>query len=372
MEESPLYLSHQLISYRGNKRKLLDLLDVGLKFVSGRVGKEKLDILDGFSGSGVCSRFFKRYASSLVTNDLQPYAAILSDCYLRNRSEIDMSQLRSIVQELRTLKLEPCDGFIQRLYAPADDQNIQPGERVYFTSRNARILDNICRAAQELDPELRPLILGPLLASASKHSNTAGHFKSFLRDRHTKLGAFGGSTGSWRDVIMAEIDLSVPVLSRFETDCRSTCMDIDALVDEMDGVDVAYFDPPYGPQPYGYLYFMLDLLVTYKEPRDISEVAGVPTDWSRSQYSTEKDTLDLIVSLVKRVPASFVMLSYSDEGQITPERLTAALAEFGKIQIVDRQHQRMNSAWGSDKHGTRGQKGSRPMVTESLYVVEKS
>lgn len=370
--ENNLYLTSQLISYRGNKRKLLGLLQTGMEIAQERLGQEKLRILDGFAGSGVCSRFLKRYASLLIANDLQPYGAILSECYLSNRSTIDLPRLRSAIRDLRTCKLDPCDGFIQRLYAPADDANIQPGERVFFTARNARILDNICREVQTLDADIRPLILGPLLASASKHSNTAGHFKSYLRDRNTKLGAFGGATGSWRDVIMAEIDISTPVLSRFETECRTMCMDVDTLVDTLEDVDVAYLDPPYGPQPYGYLYFMLDLLATYREPLEVSEIAGVPKDWTRSRYSTENDTLSLLTSLAERTPAKFVLLSYSNEGKVSPERLEAGLSALGRVDVLSQKHQRMNSAWSSDKQKTRGRRGSRPMVVEHLYVLEKS
>jgi adenine-specific DNA-methyltransferase len=371
-EEDEAYLTKQLISYMGNKRRLLPLLADGLRIPLDRLGKEKLSILDGFSGSGVCSRFFKRYASQLIANDLQPYAATLSQCYLRNRSEIDIPDLRSTISELRRLKLAPCDGFFQSMYAPKDEANIQPNDRVFFTRRNALILDNVCRTAQSLDVGLRPLILGPLLSETSIHSNTAGHFKSFLKDRNTKIGCYGGASGAERDVITADIEVLSPVLSRYETDCVVHCKDICDLVASLDEIDVAYFDPPYEAQPYGYLYFMLDLLVTYQRPVEVSEVAGVPQDWVRSQFSTEKDTLHLIVDLVQKTKARFVLLSYSNEGQIAPERLKAALGSLGKLTVLEKAHPRMNSAINSDANKTRGRKGTKPMVVELLYILEKA
>jgi adenine-specific DNA-methyltransferase len=372
LEEDPVFLTQQLISYRGNKRKLLPLLGEGLSIAKTRLGRDQISILDGFAGSGICSRFFKAHASLLIANDLQPYAATLGRCYLHNRNAVNLPALRRVISDLRTAKLDKCDGFIQSLYAPREDDNIKEGERVFFTRRNALILDNVCRRVQQLDESTRALILGPLLAEASVHSNTAGHFKGFLKDRTSKRGAFGGATGSQYDVITAEIDVRAPVLSRFDRDCRIYCKDIDDLVADLEEMDVAYYDPPYEAQPYGYLYFMLDILVSYQEPKEVSEVAGVPKDWIRSQYSTEKDTLDLIVSLVERTRARFVMLSYSNEGQIAPDRLSHALARLGKMTILEQRHQRMNSARGSDKHGTRGHRETRPMVIERLYVVEKS
>ena len=64
MSESPAYLAEQLIAYRGNKRKLLSLLEQGLQRVRQRLGDRKLRILDGFAGSGICSRFFKQHANA--------------------------------------------------------------------------------------------------------------------------------------------------------------------------------------------------------------------------------------------------------------------------------------------------------------------
>lgn len=372
MVESPGYLNSQLISYRGNKRKLLLLLEEALGVVQTRLGNRKLKILDAFSGSGVCSRFFKRYADLVISNDLQPFATLLAQCYLTNQSDVDTTDLSRLIDLLEKQKLLPQpSGFIERLYAPKDDQNIQPGERVFFTTRNARILDNVCRSLEGVDPALRRLVLGPLMAEVSIHSNTAGHFKSFLKNRETGLGCFGGKTGSMRERFMADITIRQPILSAYECESKVFCMDANTLVRELDEIDVAYFDPPYGSQPYGYLYFMLNLLADYTEPKAVSTVAGVPRDWIRSQYSTTKSGLEPLMDLIAATPTKFVLLSYSNEGKITLDEIEKGLGALGTFTSVSQSHPRFNSSAQSSKHGTRGKRGARLRVQEYVYVLEK-
>ena len=71
--ENERYLTEQLITYIGNKRKLLSFIENPLMEVKTQLGKDKLSIIDGFAGSGVVSRFFKKHSSNLYTNDLEDY-----------------------------------------------------------------------------------------------------------------------------------------------------------------------------------------------------------------------------------------------------------------------------------------------------------
>src|ERR1700736_1911419 len=82
--ETPAYLQEQLITYIGNKRSLLNHIGDALSKVKKRLGKERLTILDAFSGSGIISRYCKAHAEYLAANDIEQYATIISRCYLRN------------------------------------------------------------------------------------------------------------------------------------------------------------------------------------------------------------------------------------------------------------------------------------------------
>lgn len=85
-KENSSYLQEQLITYIGNKRALLGCIEDATQYVCENLGNPKLEILDGFSGSGVVLRLFKRYASRLATCNLENHARIISECFLANRT----------------------------------------------------------------------------------------------------------------------------------------------------------------------------------------------------------------------------------------------------------------------------------------------
>lgn len=218
--ESADYLSRQLITCLGNKRALLPEIEAAVAKVQRRLGRSRLRVLDGFSGSGSVSRLLKRHASCLVVNDLEDYAAVAARCYLRNRSTVDMRGVTSVIAGLNA-EVERSRlpiGFIEELYAPGDDDRIIASDRVFYTRSNARRLDVYRQLIEDVPPDLRDVCLGPLLSEASVHANTAGVFKGFYKDRHTGLGRFGGSHGDALERIRGRIALDVPPLSRHEAE----------------------------------------------------------------------------------------------------------------------------------------------------------
>lgn len=142
--ESPEYLSRQLVTYIGNKRALLGQIGSAVERVKRRIGKTRLRVFDAFSGLGVVSRFLKAHASSVISNDLEDYAAVTARCYLRNRSTVDFGAISRVVADLNdrvtTDLFSP--GFIEEMYSPRDDTRITKDDRVFCTRNNARRLDN--------------------------------------------------------------------------------------------------------------------------------------------------------------------------------------------------------------------------------------
>lgn len=145
--ENPDYLSRQLLTYIGNKRALLGHIGRALEKVKRRLGRQRLRILDAFSGSGVVARFFKAHASLLISNDIEDCAAVVGRCCLRNRSTVDLPALGAVVADLNgrvsTAPMPP--GFIEKLYSPRDEGRITREDRVFYTKANARRLDNYRR-----------------------------------------------------------------------------------------------------------------------------------------------------------------------------------------------------------------------------------
>ena len=363
--ESPAYLTQQLLTYIGNKRALLPLIGRAVRRAKERLGRTHLKTFDAFSGTGVVSRFLKAHSSCIVSNDIEGYAATTSRCYLANRSCIDTDALQQAVAELNHLvDRDMPRGFIEELYAPEDEGNIKATDRVFYTRENARRLDNYRRLVVMYPEWMRDFLVAPLLSLASVHVNTSGVFKGFHKDRATGVGRFGGSSSDALSRIMQRTELDAPVLSSYECEFKVLQFDANFAAEQVSGVDLAYIDPPYNQHPYGSNYFMLNLLDKYERPTRVSRVSGIPKDWQRSGYNTRAKSLPLLASLLEKLDAKFMLLSFSNEGFIRLAAMRSLLADLGEVLEFDMKY--------NSFRGSRNLRNRNVHVTEHLFLVEKS
>lgn len=390
--ENPEYLTSQLITYIGNKRALLDFIGEGVGIVQKELGKEKLDCLDIFAGSGIVSRFLKQYASSITVNDLENYACIISRCYLANKSEIDLEKLQKLYKELQADiesevekyagqtpsagTKENLPGFISELYSPADENDIQKSDRCFYTKYNANYLDLARQIIDRRVPaEYRDFFIAPLLSEASIHANTAGIFKGFYKNSKTGVGQFGGNGKNALSRITGKVQLKFPVFSNYECKSRVFSQNANELVlnkelynfgvSGRDSFDLAYFDPPYNQHPYGSNYFMLNLLADYKRPdtKRISRVSGIPRDWNRSAYNKKKKVAAVFSELVKNVRAKYVLISFNSEGFISKDEMIELLSACGQVRVLESEYNAFR--------GSRNLSGREIHVKEYLFLVKK-
>lgn len=364
-EENPAYLREQLITYIGNKRSLLGAIETAVQQVCARTGKDRLRVADAFAGSGIVSRMMRKYAASLVSNDIEDYARVVAECYLTNANEVPLADLRELISQFNFVaESEPVtNGFIRRLYAPRDEAAITPEDRVFYTIDNAQRLDTY-RALIETAPEaLRAYLLGPLLSAASVHANTAGVFKGFYKERGSGKGKFGGTGADALNRITAPITMKLPVLSRFNCETEVLQMNSNELAGKLRGCDFAYFDPPYNQHPYGSNYFMLNLLVRNEEPSEISAVSGIPANWQRSDYNVRSKAPLRLFELLEEIDSQFVLLSYNSEGFVAPEELREVLHGLGRVDEVQLNY--------NTYRGSRNLRDRPIHVTEHLYLLEK-
>ena len=389
LSENPQFLQNQLITYIGNKRALLDFIGCGVGEVQKRLGRQKLSCLDLFAGSGIVSRYLKQYASAITVNDLENYSCIINRCYLSNKSKIDLEKLTSLHANLckkidrKLALLEKSEGgyktagFISELYAPADENQIEKGERCFYTPYNAAYLDLARQLIEkEVPAELRDFFIAPLLSEASIHANTAGIFKGFYKNSKTGKGQFGGNGRNALSRIRGKISLPFPVFSEFNCKSRVFSCDANTLVQDpalyekaytTDGLfDLAYFDPPYNQHPYGSNYFMLNLIADYKRPDadNISRVSGIPRDWNRSDYNKKRKVAEVFVELVRNVRARYVLVSFNSEGFIPRDEMIELLSSCGKVEVLEADYNAFR--------GSRNLSGREIHVKEFLFLVEKS
>ena len=363
--ENPDYLTRQIMTYIGNKRSLLQFITKGINFVQKKLGKDKLNLFDVFSGSGVVSRYFKQYAETLLVNDLERYSKVINDCYLANPSERDLADMERVhCRLLAKIAAQPLEsGVIAKLYAPLDDNNIQPGERVFYTRRNAMYIDTMRKFIDDIPPKYKTFFLAPLLVQASVHANTSGVFKGFHKNRATGIGQFGGSHQDALLRIKGDIQLPMPIFSNF--DCQTTVYhgDSNEIIKTAPEVDLAYLDPPYNQHPYGSNYFMLNLILDNRYPEAISKISGIPENWNRSRYNKRQFAYETLTDLVSNIKAKYVLLSFNSEGFIPLEAMKSLLKKIGEVRTLETSYNTFR--------GCRNLSNRDIHVTEYLYLLEK-
>ena len=389
MTENPAFLTEQLITYIGKKRALLPFIGQGVEIVRRELGKEKLTCLDIFSGSGIVARYLKQFSTFIAANDMESYSVLINRCYLSNKDDIPSARIAQLHENLISAVAEHLDalqgrrasgdvvsepGFISRLYAPHDENNIQKSDRCFYTTYNAAYLDFARQLIDEIVPEeLHHFFIAPLLSEASIHANTAGIFKGFYKNSKTGVGQFGGNGKDALSRILGKIELKLPVFSNFS--CQSQVFNCNAnelvtseeLYDACGGIyDLAYFDPPYNQHPYGSNYFMLNLVANYKAPEEdaISRVSGIPRNWNRSAYNKKRQVADAFLDLVNNVRARYVLVSFNSEGFIPKDEMIALLSQVGSVQVLESKYNTFR--------GSRNLSAREIHVKEYLFLVRKN
>lgn len=361
--ENAAYLKQQLITYIGNKRSLLPFIETGLLLVKRDLGVDKVSFLDLFSGTGVVARMARQHARVIHCNDLELYSQITNQCYQTNQLDLDACGLATELSRLRAaIDADLTPGFVAELYAPQNDDDIKRGERVFYTRRNATFLDAFCRAIEDTPEHLRPYVLAPILSQASMYANTSGVFKGFYKNKEG-IGQFGGTFKNALPRIMRNIEITSPILSQISCESYVHRQDANALVRELDSVDVAYLDPPYNQHPYGSNYFMLNLLCDYRRPTEVSSVSGIPKNWNRSLYNKPQHSETALFDAVENVRAKFVLISYNSEGFIKHDRFLSELSILGEVSVMDTRYNTFR--------GCRNLSDRDIYVTENLYLIDK-
>ncbi len=361
---SEYFLSH-LITYLGNKRKLLPFINEAIVKVKNLLKKDKITAFDGFSGSGVVSRLLKYHTTYLVSNDFEDYAYTINKAYLTNKKDIDIPRLEKAIKYLNDNKLKKTesDYFITNNYAPKNDNDIKVGERVFYTRKNAEIIDNIRYMIEhEIDDDLKIYCLSALLIKASIHNNTSGVFKGF--HKKNGIGHFGGAGENALIRIKGEITLDVPIFADAENNTKVFCKDTNELVKEIEPVDLAYYDPPYNQHPYGSNYFMLNIINGGKPVAIQNGASGISKNWQRSDYNKAEPAEKAMDELIKNTSAKYVLISYNNEGIIPIEKFQRIVSKHGSWELLEQEY--------NTYRGSRNLRDRSNKVKELLWLIKKN
>ena len=333
--ENENYLSEQIITYLGNKRKLLDYIANEVEDALKELGIEKAKICDLFSGSGVVARRLKQYSSRLYANDLEEYSYVINDCYLTNPEDFNEGFYNECLEKVLSYP-SVSGGVITTNYAPKNDKSIKEGERAFYTHDNAVRIDTIREAIDVFVPEsYKKFFLAPLLYEASVHANTSGVFKGKKKKKKENIGKFGGEGENSLDRILGKIEIKKPVFSNHSCQVTLFKEDANVLVKHLRGIDITYIDPPYNQHPYGSNYFMLNTILKNEVGHNISKVAGIPDDWNKSQYNKRNEALKSFEQLVSDIDSKCLIISYNNEGFISLDEMQSMLSKYGEVTVKE-------------------------------------
>ena len=361
MEE---YIHQSMFTYLGNKRKLLDFIEEQILVIKKKLGKDKLVMLDGFSGSGVVARMLSGHASELHTNDLEVYADTSCNCYVKQPTGPQKEKIAKHIEKMNELaeKGPYVEGIMTKYYAPKSTNNIKEGEVCFFTHENALIIDTLRHYIEKkVENDLTDWLLAPLLVKSIIQANTMGHTQAFFKDGD--VGTFHKSENCWNRV-SEPIRVECPIWS--PEPCKVTCHNQSAndLVKKLKGpLDVIYFDPPYNHHKYSHMYFLLNIIATNVKPAKWLEVTHMPVAEERNESpynkleSAIKSMSELIADSLKI--SKYILISYNDEGIIGPKDWRKILDPYDYTK-VKKKYKRFTGA-----NGEAGQ------VYEIIYVISR-
>jgi adenine-specific DNA-methyltransferase len=380
MEED--YYTKHIITYMGNKRKFVGKIKEIIELVKNEIGEKNINIAEGFSGSGVLSRVFKDsvmgdYSQPLknfYVNDLAGYSNTLNQCYLTSSEDFTPDILEELCYHLKRINYflsiaENKEPFISKYWAPKDDNNIQEGERAYFTQKNAEIIDkSMYYIHNYVEERLKPYLLAPLLVECSIHNNTNGQFSAYYKNAEKTKGMYGGKNKIDVKRICGEITPKLPILSNKKANVIISQEDANIWVKNIPDVDLVYYDPPYNKHPYNIYYFLLDIINNWDIEQEIPDTyRGQPKNWTKSSFCSYTKAIKVFEKLIMDTKSKFILISYNSKGIISIEEMDTILSRKGKVYKIPVDHNVYNKLIGiaAKKRQKKNEK-----INEFLWLVD--
>ena len=368
------YLKKQIITYLGNKRKLITNIETIVKRIYNEKN-EKLIIGDGFSGSGIVSRMLKRYAKKLYVNDIADYSKILNQCFLSNISPKSLRHLKELVNESNsyvddkiTLNEKLKDPWISKHWAPSGE--IKTTDRVYFSENNAKRIDWYYEFIQNKVPEqYKHFFHAILIVQSSIHNNTLGQFSSFLKNENNTYGQFGGKNENDLERILSNIKMDIPVYENHNCNVYIDQTDTNEWVKNDVVYDLVYYDPPYNKHPYCIYYFLLDIIAKWNTNELIpNTVRGQPKNWKKSNYNSLTKAESSFDELIKNTNSRYILISYNNKGIIESKNMKDILEKYGSVEKITLEHKTYNRYKGINE--AKRQKEDEK-INEYLWLLKK-
>ena len=125
--------------------------------------------------------------------------------------------------------------------------------------------------------------------------------------------------------------------------------------------DIVYIDPPYNNRQYGANYGFLNIIAGL-EDFEIYGKTGLVKNYNKSKFSSRKTVKSQFESLINKIRAKYIIVSYSNEGIISYQELLNIFNKKGDCKVYQIPHYKFISNSVKDKN----------KIIEYLFLIKKS
>lgn len=308
--------------YLGNKTKLLNFIDDVMEkhSISGEV------FMDLFSGTvSVGDHMKDRYR--VYANDFMYYSYVFSKAKLMNNTIPAFIKFKKIYGD------DPFEWLNKREYIPNEHyfifNNYTPkADRKFFTEENALKIDGMRIDIEELYQEESITgneyfyLLGSLLESVTKVSNTSGTYEAFFKFWESRAN---------KEFVIEPLEMkSCPTIDDGNVSFNE---DANSLIRRVSG-NIVYIDTPYTVTQYASAYHILETIARY----DFPEIAGKTGRRQRgrkmSDYSRKQKVKDSFEDMFRQIQFDHILISYSNQSLVSIDELVKLASNFAIDGVV--------------------------------------
>ena len=327
--------------YMGSKRKLLD----EIHRVTSRFEFET--VADVFSGSGVVGYMFKSLGKKVLSND---YMA-MSETFAKAMIENNETTLSDEEMELLLTRRDNMDDFVSKTF-----------QGLYFNDADNHVIDVIrSNLAVLKDPYKRAIALTALIRACTKKRPRGLFTYVGLRYDDGRKDLKLSMEEQFRVAVKAVND------AVFDNRMDNRARQGDALDMPAEGVDLAYFDPPYftpkSDNEYVRRYHFIEGLA--RDWKGV-EIQGDTITKKFKSYPTPFSTLDgakkAFDGLFQRFKDSLLVVSYSSNSLPSQDEIVRLMSKYKQhveVEEVDYRYHFGNRSDGRTK---------RDKVKEYLFI----